>query len=466
MRAGARRAAERDVIEYVPLHGAQRAVYRHHTKERPAKYVQYRLGRRSGKTTLLEQIGVKRAATGKKVGWFVPEHKLWTPSYKRMLRQLRPLVSAANKTEALIETETGGCLEFWTLENEDAGRSRNYDLVIGDEISLKKKGMREVWEQAIKPTLLDRNGDALFAGTPKGIDPDNFYYAISQDARAQWVMDDAGELVPSPTHVPPAKPEFGFVEYHLPTWKNPHLNAEAVARLREENAPLVYLQEYCADFVDWRGEAFFRLPSMLVTENGVEVPISMPERCDYVFATLDTAVKTGTKNDGSGVVYWARTKLGGAAPLAILDYDARQIEGAMLETWLPSVFDHLEMLARRCGARMGSAGVWIEDKASGSILIQQGRRRGWKVHAIDNDLTALGKEERALSVSGYVFRGEVKLTREAHDKTIIYKQQSRNHLISQVCGFRMGEKDPLAEDDIFDAFVYGVSIALGNGAGY
>jgi hypothetical protein len=94
-----------------------------------------------------------------------------------------------------------------------------------------------------------------------------------------------------------------------------------------------------------------------------------------------------------------------AAPLLILDWDITQIEGALLETWLPMVFERLEELSRQCGTRHGSLGAMIEDKNSGTILLQQARHRGMRAEAIESKLTAMGKDERALSVSGYVYRG-------------------------------------------------------------
>jgi hypothetical protein len=52
----------------------------------------------------------------------------------------------------------------------------------------------------------------------------------------------------------------------------------------------------------------------------------------------------------------------------------------------------------------------------------------------------MGKDERAISVSGHVHRGLVKYTDRAFEKTIIYKRHSRNHLLDQVESFRIGEK--------------------------
>jgi hypothetical protein len=66
----------------------------------------------------------------------------------------------------------------------------------------------------------------------------------------------------------------------------------------------------------------------------------------------------------------------------ILDWDIAQIEGALLETWLPSIFRRLEELSRLCRARYGATGAWIENQNSGTILLQQALNRGMRAHAI------------------------------------------------------------------------------------
>jgi hypothetical protein len=180
---------------------------------------------------------------------------------------------------------------------------------------------------------------------------------------------------------------------------------------------------------------------------------------------IDTASKTGTDNDATAVTYFAYAARGTSAPLAILDWDVIQIEGAILETWLPQVFARLEELGRQCRAR-GSAGAWIEDKNSGTILLQQALRRGLRAKAIDSKLTAVGKDGRAISVSGYVHRGNVKYTEYAFNKTSIYKAKSRNHLLEQVESFRIGDKESHREDDLLDTFCYGIALALGNSEGF
>jgi hypothetical protein len=98
--------------------------------------------------------------------------------------------------------------------------------------------------------------------------------------------------------------------------------------------------------------------------------------------------------------------------------------------------------------------------------LQQAIRRQWPTTAIDSKLTAMGKDERALSVSGYVYQGNVKYTDYAFNKTTVYKRKSRNHLSDQIESFRIGDKDNKREDDLLDTFCYGIAIALGNSEGF
>ena len=214
--------------------------------------------------------------------------------------------------------------------------------------------------------------------------------------------------------------------------------------------------------MDRSGAAFFSREKLLVQGQ----PVPYPAHCDSVFAVIDTASKTGTDNDATAVTYFARDRISTVAPLLILDWDIVQIEGATLETWLPSVFAHLELLSRSCRARHGSLGVFIEDKDSGTILLQQAMRRGLSAQAIKSKLTAMGKDERAFSVSGYVHRENVKYTDQAFNKTAVYKRRSANHLVDQVESFRIGDKDSNRENDLLDTFCYGIAVSLGNSEGF
>ena len=166
------------------------------------------------------------------------------------------------------------------------------------------------------------------------------------------------------------------------------------------------------------------------------------------------------------MTFWARNQHYGI-PLIVLDWDLVQFDGDILNVWLKNIIAELERMARVCGARRGSVGVFIEDKQTGTILIQQAARQSppWPVRAIDSDLTAQGKDERAISVLNYAYRGDIKISDVAHSKIVVFKENSRNHWESQVFGFKVGAKDGQA-DDLLDTFTYGAAISLGDSEGH
>lgn len=200
-------------------------------------------------------------------------------------------------------------------------------------------------------------------------------------------------------------------------------------------------------------------------------PVDRPKHVSCVFATIDSANKTGKEHDGLAVVYWGYTRHfvphtgQDGVSLCILDWHLTQLEGVMLPQWLPSVYERLEQLSRECGAIEGSIGVFIEDRASGTIALQHARNSNWDAHAIESKLTQMGKSERCLSIESYVYAGQVVICQEAHDKTVVYKDSNRNHLLSQILAFVPGDKDMKA-DDCLDAWSYGIAMSLGNPEGF
>lgn len=216
--------------------------------------------------------------------------------------------------------------------------------------------------------------------------------------------------------------------------------------------------------IRWQGQAFFSMANFLI--NGKPVDYPMP--CDGVYGILDSATKTGKANDGSACTFFAKNRIGlPGAPLTILDYEYIQIEGALLISWLPGLFARGEELARLTRARRGFLGIWVEDKDSGQILIQQSRNQKLRVHAISSKLTSIGKDERALNVSGYVANGQVKISEFAYNKTVVFKDVSKNHLLHQIETYSIADPDAAKRaDDIFDTVTYGIALGLGNAEGF
>lgn len=333
---------------------------------RGQKRIQIRCGRRWGKSEFGAALAADAMIKGQPVGWFAPNYKLSSEAYNVIRDIVAPVEASSSKTEMVIRTVTGGRLDVWSLENDRAGRSRKYGRVIVDEAAFAKDTFEATWDGAIEPTLLDYDGDAWMMSNTNGISSDNFFYKIDQQCQ-----------------------KLGFVKYHAPSWQNPHVplrrpgesgeqwllrRNEAFRTLKRRKAPLVFRQEYMAEFVDWSGEAFFDVSKLLKPDRtGVEVPTGV----DSVFAVIDTAIKDGAQNDGTAVSFWAATTRPGVPPLVLLEWEILQVKGALLEQWLPTVFERLERWSRRCAAVYGVRGTFIEDSNAGSILLQQCEVRGW-----------------------------------------------------------------------------------------
>ena len=98
------------------------------------------------------------------------------------------------------------------------------------------------------------------------------------------------------------------------------------------------------------------------------------------------------------------------------------------------------------------------------VLLQQAARYGWPAQPIPSPLTSVGKDERAISVSGYVHRGDVKVSRVALGRIETYKGRTGNQFMMQVFRFQLGVKDQ--QDDLLDCFAYSIALSLGNSEGF
>lgn len=424
-------------INLPTFHDGQNQIYENRSNRNSV-----RCGRRFGKTKMIVTLACNAAARGRKVGVFAPTYKQLQEPFEEIQATLGSLVTNSNRSEGVIKTRWGGKIDFWQVtDNPLAGRGREYDVVLLDEAAYTKDlQMIDIWYKSIVPTMATKPKSQVWAfSTPNGVSPDNFFWRLGNDH------------------------DMGFTEHHAPSWSNPLVDKDWIAAEQGRLHPDVWRQEILAEWVDWSGVAFFSIDKLL--DNGQ--PVVYPTNCDRVFAVIDSAVKTGSSNDGTAIIYVARNQYTGT-PLVILDWETIQIEGDLLTTWVPEVvLPRLEELSKLCGAREGVRGVYVEDKASGMVLLQHGARRGWPLIPIDSKFTSIGKDERAIAVSGHHFHGHCKISDFAYNKQIAYKGSTRNHLVSQITGFRIGDKDAAKRaDDLLDVYVYSLALALGSNSGF
>lgn len=183
-------------------------------------------GRRWGKTLFgLEQILFEPggALDGKPAAWFAPTYQLLLEVWQQAERSLKNVTLKANKTEHRIELITGGTVDFWTLQDDGAGRGRKYARIVIDEAA-HARYLKDTWEAAILPTLTDLKGEAWFISTPAG---HNYFHTLFQ-------MAD--------THT-------AWQKWQMPTYVNPHISPEEVENMRAILPERVFRQEYLAEFI-------------------------------------------------------------------------------------------------------------------------------------------------------------------------------------------------------------------------
>lgn len=181
-------------------------------------------GRRWGKTTFFQELAIHPALLGHPVGWFAPSYKLLLEAWRVIELTVQPILKRSNVKDRRMELITGGTIEFWTLEDSDAGRSRKYKRIIIDEAGLVRR-LLDVWHQALRPTLADLVGDAYIGGTPKGR---NDFWELWQRGHSQGTWHS----------------------YHAPTENNPHIAPDEIAAMRESMPALVAAQELDAEFTE------------------------------------------------------------------------------------------------------------------------------------------------------------------------------------------------------------------------
>src|SRR5580692_848701 len=125
-------------------------------------------GRRFGKTYLaLVELCRSAWAPGRLVWYVAPTYKqakriAWNP-LKKMTRPYWE--SKPNETELRIELTTGGTICLKGADNYDSLRGDGLDFLLLDEYASIAP---QAWTEVLRPSLADRQGKALFIGTPQG----------------------------------------------------------------------------------------------------------------------------------------------------------------------------------------------------------------------------------------------------------------------------------------------------------
>ena len=179
-------------------------------------------GRRWGKSNMAVSLLSEPAIEGYPTGYFAPTYKLLEGTFAECLKALSPIVKRKHENQK-IELITGGEVEFWSLDNPYAGRSRKYKRVVADEAAFVK-ALWEAWTESLRPTLTDLKGDAWFLSTPKG---KNDFYKLFMRGKQD---------------------EPNWASWQMSTYTNPYIDSNEIDDAKRDLPALAFSQEYMAEF--------------------------------------------------------------------------------------------------------------------------------------------------------------------------------------------------------------------------
>lgn len=185
---------------------------------------------------------LKGAIDGGNIWWVAPTFSV----SKKIERDLRQAFRFSGfeyiKSECRIELPAGGSVTIRTAASPSSLRGDGLDGVILDEAAFMDE---EVWKEALRPALSDKQGWSLFLTTPNGLN---------------WVKDqyDLAEI------------DDDFAAWQLPSSQNPLMTEPELRSALLDIGERAYSQEYLAQFVDTEGAEFsghyFQFPNFWFDE--------------------------------------------------------------------------------------------------------------------------------------------------------------------------------------------------------
>jgi len=193
-------------------------------------------GRRFGKTYLSVREMAKFARHPKrKIVYIAPSYRqgkqtVWA-DLKEKLGRLG-WIKRVNETELTITLINGSLIMLRSADNYDSMRGLGIDFVVFDEFA---DIAVQTWTEVIRPALSDREGHAMFIGTPKGM--------------GNWAKDlwDQGQ---NPATI-------DWSSYQYTTLDGGNVSEEEIEAAKQDLDERTFRQEYMATFETYSGAVYY-----------------------------------------------------------------------------------------------------------------------------------------------------------------------------------------------------------------
>lgn len=221
---------------------AARSILRLHPKQMevfrsPARFRVVVAGRRWGKTALSRVLIITRSKKKKAKIWYV------APTYK-MAKQImwndlldaipKRWIRKINETNMTIVLVNGTRIELKGADKPDSLRGVGVDFLVLDEF---QDMTEETWTKVLRPTLADRQGHAIFIGTPKAY---NYLYELYRKGQ-------------DPRNVTRAL----WQSWQFPTITSPFIPISEIEAARADMDEKSFRQEFEASFETMSGRVYY-----------------------------------------------------------------------------------------------------------------------------------------------------------------------------------------------------------------
>lgn len=233
-------------------------------------------GRRFGKTHLsIRQLCYHAKEPDRNVWYVAPTYKqakqiVWR-KLKNKLRDLR-WARKINESELSIELKNGSFISLKGADNADSLRGVGLDYLILDEFADIDP---EAWYEVLRPTLADKQGGALFIGTPKGT--------------GNWAHD----IFNMPTENPDQ-----WISYQYTTIDGGQVKPEEIEAAKRDLDERTFRQEFMATFETYAGRIYYaferRFNVVEITDYNTDILyVGMDFNIDPMSAVVATKLKNG-----------------------------------------------------------------------------------------------------------------------------------------------------------------------------
>jgi len=189
-----------------------------------ARFIVVDAGRRFGKSVISQTMGIMEAVEGKSVAYITPTYQLAKTFFKELARTLPANLVKKNESDLYFEFITGGVIRFFTGERLDNLRGNKFHLVVVDEAAFIPN-LEDGWKQAIRATLTDYRGRAIFISTPRG---NNYFKALHLKGYSD--------------------PD--WQSFHFTSYDNPFIDPREIDDAKRELPEVVFNQEYLGMFAE------------------------------------------------------------------------------------------------------------------------------------------------------------------------------------------------------------------------